>query len=270
MKYLPDATQLDALLTAVFEAGNTILEIRDRGTRHQTKGDGSPVTEADQRAEVILLTALSEQFPAIPVVAEEEAAAGNTPKTKDTFFLVDPLDGTKEFIRGGSDFTVNIGLIHQSEPVFGIVYAPVGGRLFVGFANQDAWQASADCQQERPQISNKKLLKVRPPAINELMAVASRSHRDEQTDAWLAQHEIKQVISAGSSIKFCLLAAGEADVYPRFGPTMEWDTAAAHAVLAAAGGTVTTISGAPFAYGKTEQERPYLNPGFIAWGGWRG
>lgn len=270
MKYLPDAAQLDALLAAVFCAGKAILEIRDRGAKYTNKQDGSPVTEADQLAETILLNAIHTQFPAIAVIAEEQAEAGKTPETGDTFFLVDPLDGTKEFIRGGTDFTVNIGLIHQEKPVFGIVYAPVDGRLFVGSDDGTAWQAIVDCRDENPQITKRQNLQVRPADRQSLVAVASRSHRDQATNNWLTKRQIEQVVSAGSSLKFCLLAAGEADVYPRFGPTMQWDTAAAHAVLNAAGGAVTMISGAAFTYGKSEQARPYLNPGFIAWGGWRG
>lgn len=266
----PDSRQVDALLAAVFQAGKIIMEIRERGATQLIKGDGSPVTEADQQAEVILLAALAKHCPEIPVIAEEAAAAGKLPKIGNQFFLVDPLDGTKEFIRGGSDFTVNIGLIHNQIPVFGIVYAPVGGRLFVSQINGLAWQAIVNCQESNPTISNQQPLQVRTVYPQGPIAVASRSHRDQATNDWLKSHRIQHVIAAGSSLKFCLLAAGEADLYPRFGPTMEWDTAAAHAILNAAGGAVTGLSGEPFIYGKSKQEQPYLNPGFIAWGGWRG
>jgi 3'(2'),5'-bisphosphate nucleotidase len=261
--------QLSALLAAVFAAGRLILEVRAKGATKMTKGDGSPVTEADQGAEEILLTVLGAQFPDIPVIAEEAAAAGKLPQIEDRFFLVDPLDGTKEFIRGGSDFTVNIGLIENKVPVFGIVYAPFDGRLFVG-GKEGAWTANVDCQSKSPKVGAHKQIHVRVPDLANLSAVASRSHRDEQTNAWLSEHGIPDIVSAGSSIKFCLLAAGEADVYPRFGPTMEWDTAAAHAVLVAAGGKLTRIDGSAFTYGRANQVKPYLNPGFIAWGGWRG
>lgn len=262
--------QLDALIVAVHEAGREILRIRSLGAEKMIKGDGSPVTEADQNAEKILLVVLQNVFPDIPVVAEEAAAAGELPKDIGArFFLVDPLDGTKEFIRGGSDFTVNIGLVDNGVPVFGIVYAPMDGRLYVG-ARKAGWMASMPCEDSPPNVANKHVLCIRDAIPAQLEAVASRSHRDDATNEWLAAHKISDVVSAGSSIKFCLVASGKADVYPRFGPTMEWDTAAAHAVLNAAGGKVTKIDGSPFLYGKRDQERPFLNPGFIAWGGYQG
>lgn len=265
-----DDHKRDALIEAVHKAGREILRIRDVGVEKMIKGDGSPVTEADQRAEAILLTALEQAFPDIPVVAEEAAAAGNLPEDIGTqFFLVDPLDGTKEFIRGGSDFTVNIGLVDEGAPVFGIVYAPMDGRLFVGEGDK-GWQAQMPCEGDTPMVSNQQVLEIRDADPTHLEAVASRSHRDADTNNWLERHGVTEVVSAGSSIKFCLVAEGKADVYPRFGPTMEWDTAAAHAVLKAAGGKVTNIDGTPFLYGKQVQERPFLNPGFIAWGGYRG
>lgn len=262
--------ELEDLIAAVWRAGNVILDVREAGAEKMTKGDGSPVTEADQKAEEILLAALQSIYPDIPVVAEEAAAAGNLPgEIGARFFLVDPLDGTKEFIRGGSDFTVNIGLVENGMPTFGIVYAPMDGRLFVGDGDT-GWQAHLPCRADGPFVAEPNLLHIREPMIGNLEAVASRSHRDDATNEWLAKHNIEDVVSAGSSIKFCLVAEGRADVYPRFGPTMEWDTAAAHAVLNAAGGKVTNIDGSPFQYGKRAQERPFLNPGFIAWGGYRG
>ncbi len=259
------AKQIDQLLQSVFAAGRLILDVRRQGAKAVVKGDGSPVTIADQGAEDILLHALAERFPHIPVIAEEAADAGQLPDVTDVFFLVDPLDGTKEFIRGGTDFTVNIGLIKDKKPVFGIVYAPASGQLFVG-DGLTAWRALVDCTQETPQITQKQSIKVRRPDPNHVQAVASRSHRDAQTDRWLSKRGISDIVSAGSSIKFCLIAMGKADVYPRFGPTMQWDTAAAHAVLCGAGGTVCTLDGDPFVYGPRPQEKAYLNTGFIAWG----
>ncbi len=252
---------------AVFRAGQVILDIQKTGVSAYVKQDGSPVTEADRQAESILLTALQENSAQIPVIAEEEISAGHLPVIGQNFFLVDALDGTREFVHGGSDFTVNIGLIEGGLPIFGIVYAPVGNRLFVGDKGDGAWTGQMTEQDGSLVIRQKRQLAVRAVPDGQITAVASKSHRDQQTDKWLRDHQISQIISAGSSIKFCMLAAGEADIYPRFGPTMEWDTAAGHAVLCAAGGSVTGISGEPFLYGKRDQDIPFLNPGFIASGG---
>ena len=262
-----DETQKQTLRDAMLAAGRVILAVRADGGDHTIKGDGSPVTLADTRAEVILLKALKDVVPKIPVVAEEAAEAGNIPKTAGAFFLVDPLDGTKEFIRGGTDFTVNIGLIENGVPVFGQIYVPATGRFYEGEAGQGAWAVDIDCGENTtfPNIG-KKTISVRTADPQNLMAVASRSHRSDETNAWLKAHNVKDTVSAGSSLKFCLLAEGQADVYPRHGPTMEWDTAAGHAILSAAGGRVENLGGSVFLYGKADQDRPYLNPGFIAYG----
>ena len=263
-----DAAQKAHLRDAMLAAGRVILQIRTQGTRHETKADGSPVTEADQRAEAILLAALRQAAPDLPVIAEEEAATGRLPDTGKAFFLVDPLDGTKEFIRGGTDFTVNIGLVRSNRPVFGMIYTPARGRFHEGETGLGAWMADIDCQ-SRPVFgeAHRTPVQVRQPDPQSLTAVASRSHRSEATNAWLKEQGITETISAGSSLKFCLLAEGKADVYPRHGPTMEWDTAAGHAILAAAGGRVKNLDGSSFLYGKRNQDKPFLNPGFIAYGG---
>ncbi|PHS29351.1 MAG: 3'(2'),5'-bisphosphate nucleotidase [Robiginitomaculum sp.] len=248
-------------------AGRVILKVRADGSDHSIKGDGSPVTLADTRAEYILLKALQATVPDIPVVAEEAAEAGHIPKTAGAFFLVDPLDGTKEFIRGGTDFTVNIGLIENGLPVFGLIYVPATGRFYEGEAGQGAWAADIDCNQHDIFADmDKSPIAVRTAVPQNLMAVASRSHRSRETNAWLEAHNVKETVAAGSSLKFCLLAEGKADVYPRHGPTMEWDTAAGHAILSASGGRVVNLDGSAFLYGKADQQRPYLNPGFIAYG----
>ncbi len=262
-----NAQQLEALTTSVLAAGRVILDIRENGFAAEAKADGSPVTEADRQAEQVLLQTLGQQFPNIPVIAEEQVAAGILPEPGALFFLVDALDGTKEFVLGGCDFTVNIGLIERGVPVFGIVYAPADGRIFVGAGANDAWQARINCREEGGSLQDKKPLQVKAADPQNLRAIASKSHRDEQTNDWLREHNICNVVSAGSSIKFCLLATAEADIYPRFGPTCEWDTAAGHAVLQCAGGQVTRIDGTAFLYGKADQEKPYLNPGFVARGG---
>ncbi|MCF6293368.1 MAG: 3'(2'),5'-bisphosphate nucleotidase CysQ [Robiginitomaculum sp.] len=269
MNSITDTDIQEVLLAAIFRAGKVILDIQQKGFNEKLKQDGSPVTLADQLAEEILLTTLSRLFPGIPVVAEEAVAAGQIPTISDRFFLVDALDGTKDFIAGGDNFTVNIGLIEQSLPVFGIVYAPASGRLFVGGVDIKPWQAIMNCKQNLFEITGKKQLNVRAFEPSKALAIASHSHRDGKTDKWLERQKLSKIKLLASSLKFCLLAAGEADVYPRFSPCMEWDTAAGHAILCAAGGKLTGLSGEQFLYGKTEQAIPFLNPGFIASGGWR-
>ena len=246
---------LRALAAMARDAGAEILRIRERGYDVRGKADASPVTEADEAAEAIILHGLEELFPGIPVIAEEEAAAGRLPAIERRFLLVDPLDGTKSFIAGREDFTVNIALIEDGAPVIGVVFAPARRWLLAASRDDGAWQASG----EAPPTP----ISPAPPG-GRMRAVASLNHRDEKTDAWLAEHGITDILAAGSSLKLCLLATGEADVYPRFGPTMEWDIAAGHAVLAAAGGQVLEAgSTRPLRYGKAEEG--FLNPPFIAW-----
>ena len=242
------------LVQPVRDAGKKIMQIHGAGVVANAKADGSPVTMADEAAEVILLQALHEMAPDIAVISEENAESHRL-APPDRFFLVDPLDGTKEFLRsdGQGAFTVNIGLVEMGVPVMGIVYAPALDRLFYGAVGQGAIEINA---------GNKREIGVRPVPASGVVAVASRSHRDAATNEWLEAHGISDTIATGSSLKFCLVAAGEADVYPRFGPTMEWDTAAGDAVLRAAGGRVIHPEGMPFTYGKTE----YRNGGFVACG----
>ena len=257
-QYNVDLPELLAKLTApVRAAGGLIMEIQERGVQSRVKADGSPVSEADEAAEAVLLEALNAVAPDIPVVSEENAASHATAPSS-SFFLVDPLDGTREFLRtdGNGAFTVNIGLVTEGKPLFGIVYAPARDRFFSGIVGQGAWETSGGTTRD---------LAVRPVPEGGPVAMASRSHRDSQTNDWLVQHRITETISAGSSLKFGLLAAGEADVYPRFGPTMEWDTAAGDAILRAAGGTTLTPDGAGFIYGKDG----YRNGAFIACAGYR-
>jgi 3'(2'), 5'-bisphosphate nucleotidase len=252
------AALLDPVLEMTAEAGATIMDVVRAGFEVVEKEDSSPVTIADQRAEAILLAALKECAPGIPVVAEEQAAAGETPDVGDgPYFLVDPLDGTKEFIRGGDSFTVNVALIEDRRPVFGVVYAPATDRLFYGHGAGTAHVIDdfAAGGQRRP-------MAVRTADPDSLTIVASRSHRNAETEAYLAYYPDAETVSIGSSLKFCLVAAGEADLYPRLGPTMEWDTAAGHAVLLAAGGSMTTLAGAPFLYTKPD----FRNGFFLALG----
>ncbi len=236
------------------EAGKVVMRHYDAGCERREKADRSPVTDADEEAEKLILAALGQAFAGVPVVAEEEAAAGRIAQVGRRFFLVDPLDGTKEFLSGNGEFTVNIAEVVDGVPVRGVVYAPAKGRMFLG----DGTRAF----EMQPDLSGARAITVRDVPADGLTAVGSRSHGDEETMAFLKQFPVKAFVSAGSSLKFCLVAAGEADLYPRHGRTMEWDTAAGHAVLTAAGGSVRRWDGGPFTYGKPGFE----NPPFVARG----
>lgn len=260
---LGDRALGDMLAAIALEAGSEILDVYGTEFAVEQKDNDSPVTEADRRAEAVILKRLAEIAPDVPVIAEEAASEGDIPEIGARFFLVDPLDGTREFVNRRDEFTVNIALVENGEPVAGVVYAPALGMMAVAdgpasgrtaMLAKDAPIAAADWQP----IHTREV-----PAAG-LVAVASRSHRDAETDAFLESHGVTETRSAGSSLKFCLIARGEADVYPRFGRTMEWDTAAGHAVLRAAGGCVLTTDGLALRYAK--RERGYDNPAFIAWG----
>lgn len=253
---------LEALAATAIEAGAAAMRFYGVGAPVSVKSDGSPVTQADEAAEAVILDALSRIAPQIPVVAEECAARGLVPPTAARFFLVDPVDGTKEFVCGNGEFTVNIALVENGAPVAGVVYAPALGRLFAG-AGALAWQA--------PVVDGapgaREPIGVRP-APERLTAVASARHGSEEARRWLEGLPVGRFVSRGSSLKFCLLACGEADLYPRFGRTMEWDTAAGDAVLRAAGGRVETLAGEPLRYGKRGQDTDcdFANPFFVAFG----
>jgi 3'(2'), 5'-bisphosphate nucleotidase len=246
---------IELMRAAALSAGTTILEIYAQPFAVQQKADASPVTLADQLAEAAIVEALRKATPDIPIVAEELAAAGHLlAAAPPRFWLVDPLDGTKEFIRRNGEFTVNIALIENGKPRLGIVHAPALGVTYWG----DASGARRQRESEAPQAIAARAV---PPS--RAIVVHSRSHADEaQLDRYLAALSQAERRVSGSSIKFCLIAAGEADLYPRFGRTMEWDTAAGQAVLEAAGGNVATLDGAPLRYGKSGFE----NPDFVARG----
>lgn len=256
----------ELLIDAAIAAGEAIMPIYDGPIEVREKADFFPVTAADEAAEAVILASLAQRVPAIPVIAEEAVSRGTVPKVGRHFFLVDPLDGTKEFIARNGEFTVNIALIEDGEPVAGVVYAPAIGRLFLGIAGTGAREARI----EGGKPGAWRNIAVRNPPAEGLTAVASRSHSNPETEEFLAGFPIAARVSAGSSLKFCLIAAGEADLYPRMGRTMEWDTAAGHAVLAAAGGRVTLTDGAPLRYGKREQDADvdFANPWFVG-AGWR-
>lgn len=251
-----DATlspRLKTLVRIARAAGIVVMRHYETGCDTRIKNDRSPVTDADEEAERLILAELAAAYPGVPVVAEEEAAAGRIVQAGSHFFLVDPVDGTKEFVKKGGEFTVNIGEIRDGAPVSGVVLAPAIGRLFVGAVDEGAFELSGD---------SVRAIAARTPAADGLVAVSSRSHPDAKTDELLRTLPIKGNTNAGSSLKFCLVAAGEADIYPRAGRTMEWDTAAGDAVLRAAGGRMTTWDGEPFVYGKPQ----FANSAFIAKG----
>jgi len=254
------------LVAAAHRAGGLIMDHYRNGCDVQQKSDKSPVTAADLASEGVILAALAELEPGIPVVSEEAYAGGDVPETRDRFFLVDPLDGTKEFIAGRTEFTINIGLIRDHEPCFGLIYAPATDELYFTRSEEEAVAATLSCGGPLPQWPAMTFtpMRSRIPPEDGLVAAISRSHLDEATTSFLADRQVASTLTSGSSLKFCVLAAGKADVYPRLGRTMEWDTAAGDAILRAAGGVVLTETGEPLAYGK--REKGYANPGFVAWG----
>jgi 3'(2'), 5'-bisphosphate nucleotidase len=252
------------LLPSVLAAGRIELRHFTAGVAVERKADASPVTAADREAEAVLVEGIAKAEPGVPVVAEESLASGQTPRSADAFFLVDPLDGTREFIKGCPEFTINIGLIVDRRPVFGIVYAPVLEALYVTLGADAAIHVRTAIGAETVDIAGLRHtpLRTRAPDVGALVALESRSHRTPATEAFLARYDIAAARQAGSSVKFCRIAAGEADLYPRLGTTCEWDTAAGHAILAAAGGSVATLDGRELVYGKSG----YRNPDFVAWG----
>jgi len=256
----------DQLLTAVIEAGAAIMRHRRNGFSVERKADESPVTAADRDAEEIILAALAKAAPGVPVVAEEAMSRGENSAAGHAFFLVDPLDGTKEFVKGGTDFTVNIGLIVDRTPVFGMIYAPAIDQLTMTLGADRAVEVRISPDAEPAGLSSLQLTKIRTrePDPERLVAVGSRSHKTAGDDAFKTDPRITGYQEIGSSLKFWLVARGEADIYPRFGPTSEWDTAAGHAIVLAAGGVVTGPDNAPLTYGKAESR--FLNPPFTVWG----
>jgi 3'(2'), 5'-bisphosphate nucleotidase len=240
-------------IRAAIDAAKVICEVYHRDIAVFNKSDGSPVTEADGAAEAVILEYLKKT--GIPVLAEESAAAGHIPVLGKKFFVVDPLDGTKEFIKRNGEFTVNIALVEGVKPTMGVVLAPVTGELFVG-DQSGAWSALVI----DGEVTKIVPLKVKPSEA--LRVVASRSHGHAALEKLCAHFSIEEDVSVGSSLKFCLLARGDAELYPRFTPTNEWDTAAGQAVLEAAGGAVLTLDGLDLAYNKAD--RDYLNPYFVA------
>jgi 3'(2'), 5'-bisphosphate nucleotidase len=260
-----DARLISSFETLALAAGRLVMDIFVQGCEVGQKADDSPVTIADREAERIILEGLREICPGKPVIAEEAVAAGDYPTDPGReFLLVDPLDGTREFVERRAEFTVNIALVRDTIPVLGVVYAPASGVLYSGLPGR-AQRIETTGGHE---IVSRRPVKVRGPGPVPAV-VASRSHRSEETDRYIAALHQAEIVSIGSSLKFCMLASGEADLYPRFSKTMQWDTAAGDAVLRAAGGMTSTLDGRPLAYmprDGTGADR-FANPWFVARGG---
>ncbi len=241
---------IEQLVATAEGAGHAILQVYQTDFDVRGKNDSSPVTDADERAERIILEGLASQAPGIPVVAEESVAAGRLPDiSAGRFFLVDPLDGTREFISRNGEFTVNIALIENARPVLGVVHLPA--------LSQTYW-TDGSAAFRREGTGPVSPVRCRRPDADGLVVVASRSHRDSSTDDYLADLPVKELVAAGSSLKLCRVAEGAADLYPRLGRTMEWDIAAGQAVLEAAGGSVRTLDGEPLRYGKDGLDNPHF------------
>jgi 3'(2'), 5'-bisphosphate nucleotidase len=256
----------EGLLVVALAAARVQMAYFDAGVTVERKADNSPVTAADRQSEEIILEALARLAPGVAVIAEEAVTAGRIPSIADAFFLVDPLDGTNSFIKGRTSFTINIALIEDRRPVFGLVYAPALADFYVTLGPDKAANARVE-----PSATPRTLdeagfapIRTRVPDPNALFALVSQSHLTRATEHFLDGYHVIERRALASSLKFGLIARGEADLYPRVGPTSEWDTAAGHAVLAAAGGAVTMLDGAPLLYGNAD--RGFENPDFVAWG----
>ncbi|MEY4983164.1 MAG: 3(2),5-bisphosphate nucleotidase [Pseudomonadota bacterium] len=250
----------DRLVTVIrklaLQAGDQIMQVYDGPDFEvKAKGDASPVTEADERADALISAGLRAEFPDVVLITEEQAASHAL--TARTFLIVDPLDGTKEFVQRRGDFTVNIAYVQDGVPLRGVVYAPAQGRLFYTQADGRAVEETGPF--DKDVAGPVRALSVARPDNAALMVVASKSHRDQATDDYISKYSVRDSRSAGSSLKFCLVATGEADLYPRLGRTMEWDTAAGDAVLRGAGGHVVRFDDhSPLAYGKPGWDNPFF------------
>lgn len=242
--------------TLAIQAGEKIMEIYNSDDFEvKLKGDESPVTIADETADKLIFAGLRAAFPDAPIVTEEQSDTHD--EQANTFFIVDPLDGTKEFIHRRGDFTVNIAYVVDGNPVMGVVYAPAKGRLF--YTDENGKSVEEMGAHDANTVGEVKPISVSTPNQEALIVVASKSHRDQALEDYIAKYEVADSRAAGSSLKFCLIATGEADIYPRVGRTMEWDTAAGHAVLSGAGGHVVRYDNhAPLTYGKPIFENPFF------------
>jgi 3'(2'), 5'-bisphosphate nucleotidase len=255
----------EGLLGPVLAAGRVQMRHFGAGVAVETKADRSPVTVADRESEALILEALAQLAPDIPVIAEEEVTAGRVPAIGASFFLVDPLDGTKGFVKGRPNFTIKIGLIEQRQPTFGLIYAPALHDFYVTLGTAEAVNTplAPDAPERRLNDCGLTRIRTRVPDPDALRALVSHSHLTKATTRLLESYGVAETRALASSLKFGLLAKGEADLYARAGPTSEWDTAAGHAILSAAGGSVTRVDGTPLLYGNAAKN--FENPDFIAW-----
>jgi 3'(2'), 5'-bisphosphate nucleotidase len=258
-----DPSLLDELTGIASRAGEAIMRVRSAGSTVRTKADSSPVTEADEAAEAIILHGLQHALPGIAIVSEEAASQEAVPELPDTFILVDPLDGTREFIDGRDEFTVNIAIIRNGRPVSGIVGAPALNAIWRGAIGAGSERLRLPPGAAANDASERVALRTHAHRGGPWRAMVSRSHLDPKTEQWLTRFAAVDRMDCGSSVKFCRIAEGKADVYPRLGRTSEWDIAAGDAVLCAAGGVVLTLEGDPVRYGQVARELKV--PSFIAW-----
>ncbi|GGK22089.1 3'(2'),5'-bisphosphate nucleotidase CysQ [Salinarimonas ramus] len=259
-----DEALTQAMIEAALAGGRAILAVASSGeTDVRLKADRSPVTAADEAADAAIAAVLGRAFPEIAIVSEESAGE-RAPAQSGLFFLIDPLDGTKEFVAGTGEYTVNIALVDKGRAVAGVIHTPALGRICAGVVGEGAREAEVVDGAPGPW----RTIRARTTPASAPVAVASRRHAGPRTEEFLASLGVCERASRGSSLKFCLLAAGEADVYPRLAPTMEWDTAAGHAILEAAGGRVERLDGTPLTYGGpwAAGAKPWANPDFVAWG----
>ena len=254
---------LDALTEIVSRAAATTLATPFSSVERHIKNDLSPVTAADVASEAIIVEGVARLMPGITVIAEESVAGAAAASLEPSFVVVDPLDGTKEFLAGRDEFTVNLAIVTQGVPVAGIVAAPAQGLLWRGVVGGKAERLRLRLGADPAQAYDRTFVRTRP-APQHLIVTTSRSHLDETTEEFIAQLSVAKRFLCGSAVKFCYLAQGEADVYPRLSPTHEWDIAAGCAILTAAGGAVTAPDGGPLRFGRREEK--FLVPGFLAWG----
>jgi 3'(2'),5'-bisphosphate nucleotidase len=252
----------DIFAKIAIEAAVAVMAVYAADSHARRKPDGSPVCDADEAAEAIILKRLARRLPNLPVLAEEASSRGKNTVSQAAFILVDPVDGTREFLSHNGEFTINIGLIVDAAPHAGVVYAPALEQLWIGGAAASACTVAPGAP--LPSMANRRVIHTRTRPEQGLTALVSRSHADPATDAFLAKLSTVARVRAGSSMKFCMIAEGQADVYPRLGPTMEWDTGAGDAVLRAAGGIVLDDARHPLRYGKAETQ--FRNGPFVAWG----
>ena len=251
----PEMMPIDELCRLARDAGAAVMQVYASDFAVRGKTDASPVTDADEQAEAIILAGLARLTPEVPVVAEESVAAGRVPAIGERFWLVDPLDGTREFVNRNGEFTVNIALVRDHQPVLGVVHVPVSGVTYTGVVGQGATRRTGDAPPEP--------ICVQRSCADPVRVVGSRSHANPRLRHYLEAIGDYELVSMGSSLKFCLLAEGKADLYPRLGPTSEWDTAAAHAVVVAAGGHIVTLDNSPLKY---NCKASLLNPEFLVFG----